>query len=178
MGSQQSVTPSIIRRSVCAALWEGPVVKGGSGSREAVANGSYFPFPQSVYGNILGARFISHGAERDLRNRRVKVKGMNMWRSKRKEEGQKCCFWLFSVEKKRLCSVCVLHCVAPLLAKATKASIYLSWASSLWEQGLKGRRPSHVPGWRAFSLVNTSELHPGSARHNLHQSEGLLLLTK
>lgn len=75
------------------------------------------------------------------------------------------------------CSVCVLHCAILPLAKATKASIYLSWASTLTEKALKGKQPSHVPGWHGFSLVNTLVLHPECTQHNLHWSEGLLLPT-
>lgn len=75
--------------------------------------------------------------------------------------------------------MCVHHCVVLPLAKATKASIYLAWASNLIERrALKGRQPSHVPGWHGFSLVNTSVLHPECTPHNPRRREGLLLLTK
>lgn len=78
---------------------------------------------------------------------------------------------------KRPCSVCVRHCVVLPLAQATKASIYLSWASSLIEKRpWKAGTHNMCQGDMAFPLL-TLFLRPECTQHNLHQSEGLLLPT-
>lgn len=57
-------------REVCLSSVHGPVkrllvggewIEGGDGKWSGL-----FPFPQTVYGNIMGARFSSHGGGYDL----------------------------------------------------------------------------------------------------------------
>lgn len=46
-------------------------IEGGDGKWSEL-----FPFPQPVYGNIMGARFSSHGGGKDLESERVRARDM------------------------------------------------------------------------------------------------------
>lgn len=133
-------------REVCVSTVHSPVkrllvgwewMEGGDGKWSEL-----FPFPQPVYGNIMGARFGSHGGGKDSgRKSERKVKeGARERRRRRDWRNAAFSYFLW----KRPCSVCVLHCVVLPLAKATKASIYLSWASNLIERRLWKAGSHHV----------------------------------
>lgn len=139
--ARSSVKHSASLKAVCLGTVHSPVkrlqvgggwIEGGDGKWSEL-----FPFPQPVYGNIMGARFSSHGGGKDLESERVRARDMRKVKEwvkarERRRDCRNAAFNHFLWKRPR--SVCVLHCAVLPLAKATKASIYLSWASSLIEK--------------------------------------------
>lgn len=98
--------------------------------------------------NIMRPRFSSHGGGKELWSEWVSEWEWGTLESKggseREKKGGATEILFLDVFSGKDLALCVLHCVLFPLAKATKGSIYLSWASSLIEKRLWKASSHHM----------------------------------